>query len=195
MARLKARGRTCQVEAVREYDAATLQAAHDRYEASYKPDYIAGSDPALTVWERSTRRLMSDGVILEKRDVRFRPSPLLTWEDPQGRRYSYGWKVHGKLKAGLTAADFVRAYQAPRKSGKPSPWTVQDFGARGGPVTKVISLARITRAIESGESRGFCLACGADAYGVEPDATGYPCESCGKLEVYGAEEVLIQVAS
>jgi predicted RNA-binding Zn-ribbon protein involved in translation (DUF1610 family) len=46
--------------------------------------------------------------------------------------------------------------------------------------------------IESGEdSTGICRACGEEAYGVEPDAVKYKCESCGEREVYGAEEILI----
>ena len=38
---------------------------------------------------------------------------------------------------------------------------------------------------------GFCDACGAEAYGVEPDARNYTCEACGAHEVYGAEELVI----
>lgn len=38
---------------------------------------------------------------------------------------------------------------------------------------------------------GFCLACGAEAYGVEPDARKYPCESCSAPKVYGLEELAI----
>lgn len=38
---------------------------------------------------------------------------------------------------------------------------------------------------------GWCLACGNEAYGVEPDARKYPCESCGEKAVYGAQEALI----
>ena len=44
------------------------------------------------------------------------------------------------------------------------------------------------------EDPGFCLACGAEAYGVEPDARRYKCENCGATEVYGAEELLICIA-
>ena len=40
-------------------------------------------------------------------------------------------------------------------------------------------------------STGFCLSCGDDQGGCEPDARKYPCESCGKRAVYGAEEVLL----
>ena len=40
-------------------------------------------------------------------------------------------------------------------------------------------------------NRGFCLACGSEAYGVEPDAQGYTCECCGLPKVYGMEELLM----
>ena len=42
---------------------------------------------------------------------------------------------------------------------------------------------------------GFCIACGAEAYGVEPDARKYECEECGKPKVYGAEELLMMVGA
>jgi len=38
---------------------------------------------------------------------------------------------------------------------------------------------------------GFCLACGAEANGVEPDARQYECESCGVSKVYGLEELVM----
>ena len=41
------------------------------------------------------------------------------------------------------------------------------------------------------DNPGFCLSCGADADGVEPDASGYECEVCGEFAVAGAEEILI----
>ena len=41
---------------------------------------------------------------------------------------------------------------------------------------------------------GFCIECGDQAYGVEPDARRYRCESCGARAVYGAEELLIRGA-
>ena len=41
---------------------------------------------------------------------------------------------------------------------------------------------------------GFCVECGDQAYGVEPDARRYRCESCGASAVYGAEELLIRGA-
>ncbi len=44
------------------------------------------------------------------------------------------------------------------------------------------------------DNPGFCLACGADADGCEPDARRYECEACGEKQVYGAEELVMVVA-
>ena len=41
---------------------------------------------------------------------------------------------------------------------------------------------------------GLCLGCGAEAHGVEPDARRCECESCGEPQVYGVEELLMEVA-
>jgi hypothetical protein len=54
-----------------------------------------------------------------------------------------------------------------------------------------VSLEQVMQAIEDGEYAGFCLACGAEHYGVEPDARKYECEECGEPQVYGAEEILM----
>lgn len=59
---------------------------------------------------------------------------------------------------------------------------------------KKVSLARVVKAVEADDNSGFCMACGAKAHGVEPDARNYKCESCGKPEVFGAEELLLYMA-
>lgn len=38
---------------------------------------------------------------------------------------------------------------------------------------------------------GFCLACGTEAEGVEPDARKFHCAACGEFKVYGLEELLM----
>jgi hypothetical protein len=53
------------------------------------------------------------------------------------------------------------------------------------------TLEQIMAAVEADDCLGFCVACGEMAYGVEPDACEYECESCGASKVYGAEELLI----
>lgn len=42
-----------------------------------------------------------------------------------------------------------------------------------------------------GEYRGMCLACAAEAHGVEPDARGFLCEECGAEKVYGLEQLVL----
>jgi len=49
----------------------------------------------------------------------------------------------------------------------------------------------VEESMESCSNPGFCVACGEDADGCEPDARKYECECCGKKAVYGAEELLL----
>jgi hypothetical protein len=144
-------------------------------------------DGELTTWERITKVYMSDGKVMSKLDVRFKPSTF----EPHGRNYSYGWKIAGTKKAEVTMQAYeemvkrqIAIITKPDYNGK---WVI----VNGGPAPVVISQARILRAVESGDSIGFCKACGEETEGVEPDARGYRCESCGMHEVYGAEEMLV----
>jgi hypothetical protein len=44
------------------------------------------------------------------------------------------------------------------------------------------------------DNPGFCLVCGCEVDGVEPDARHYRCEACGADAVFGAEELLLAIA-
>ena len=44
-------------------------------------------------------------------------------------------------------------------------------------------------------SLGWCRKCGEGACGVEPDARGVECESCGAREVCGAAEMIAEAES
>ena len=72
------------------------------------------------------------------------------------------------------------------------------IGDRKMNVHKSITIDRVCQAIEEAQisldNPGFCLACGEDADGCEPDARKYHCESCEADMVYGAEEILIMLA-
>jgi predicted amidophosphoribosyltransferase len=61
-----------------------------------------------------------------------------------------------------------------------------------------VTAKRVARAVErsmsSLDNPGFCIECGAEVDGVEPDARKYICECCGSPGVYGAEELLIMIA-
>lgn len=52
----------------------------------------------------------------------------------------------------------------------------------------------VERGLCSLDNPGFCLACGAEADGCEPDARNYECECCGEHAVFGAEELMLQIA-
>lgn len=41
------------------------------------------------------------------------------------------------------------------------------------------------------DNPGFCVSCGAEVDGCEPDAREYECDCCGDMAVYGAEELLL----
>ena len=43
------------------------------------------------------------------------------------------------------------------------------------------------------DNPGFCIECGAEQEGVEPDAREYVCEACGAKAVYGCEDLLFEV--
>ena len=62
----------------------------------------------------------------------------------------------------------------------------------------LLTIDQITEAVERQmttlDNPGFCLECGAEVDGCEPDARGYECECCGARAVYGAEELLICAA-
>lgn len=45
--------------------------------------------------------------------------------------------------------------------------------------------------VRADEDVGICTQCGAETTGVEPDARGYECETCGAHAVCGAEELLL----
>jgi len=46
----------------------------------------------------------------------------------------------------------------------------------------------------STDNPGFCLACGNEAEGVEPDAEDYECEACGEKQVFGCFTLLLEIA-
>lgn len=62
---------------------------------------------------------------------------------------------------------------------------------------KSVTQARIHRLAKKSmfglESPGLCVACGAEADQVEPDAEGYTCEYCDEPKVYGAEQLLFLI--
>ena len=57
-----------------------------------------------------------------------------------------------------------------------------------------VTIEQIVEAVEADDCLGFCIACGAEAFNVEPDARNYECEGCGARQVFGAEELLLMAS-
>lgn len=63
---------------------------------------------------------------------------------------------------------------------------------------KSITLEKITDAVRRQlfglDNPGVCIECGNEQEGCEPDARNYECESCGERQVFGAAELLMEIA-
>lgn len=60
-------------------------------------------------------------------------------------------------------------------------------------VTLELVQAAVERHDTTLDDPGFCVACGHECDGVEPDAREYECEVCGCHTVYGAEELFMEM--
>jgi PHP family Zn ribbon phosphoesterase len=55
-------------------------------------------------------------------------------------------------------------------------------------------VAAANKAMKGLASPGFCVKCGKEYNGIEPDARKYPCAKCGSASVYGAEELVLMLS-
>lgn len=64
-------------------------------------------------------------------------------------------------------------------------------------IHRSVTIDRVFEAVKrqhsSLDNPGFCVACGEEADGCEPDAERYECECCGKRAVYGAEQLMFAI--
>ena len=60
-------------------------------------------------------------------------------------------------------------------------------------ITEARVLEACERCMTSLDDPGFCLACGNEQGGCEPDARRHRCEACGEFQVYGAEELALMI--
>ena len=65
-----------------------------------------------------------------------------------------------------------------------------DIGEVHNSVTPDRVVDAVHREMTSLDNPGFCVACGHEQGGCEPDAREYECEACGERKVYGATELL-----
>ena len=52
----------------------------------------------------------------------------------------------------------------------------------------------VERRMTSLDDPGFCVVCGEEQGGCEPDMRRGTCEHCGACAVYGADELLLRLA-
>jgi len=61
-----------------------------------------------------------------------------------------------------------------------------------------IDMDRIANAVERQQfgldNPGFCIKCGEEQEGCDPDSIKIKCETCGANTVYGAEILLMEIA-
>jgi hypothetical protein len=62
-------------------------------------------------------------------------------------------------------------------------------------ITEEVVVGAVEREMTSLDNPGFCLICGFEAGGCEPDARNYECESCGAEQVFGAQELLLHLVA
>jgi hypothetical protein len=63
----------------------------------------------------------------------------------------------------------------------------QEHWHRG--ITLEVVMDAVERQMYSPDNPGFCLICGEETDGCEPDAEYYNCDSCGSDHVFGAEAI------
>jgi len=62
-------------------------------------------------------------------------------------------------------------------------------------ITQEMVLDAVKRQMFGLDNPGFCVACGEESEGCEPDATNYPCDYCDKRQVFGAEELMMHMVA
>ena len=58
-------------------------------------------------------------------------------------------------------------------------------------LTSDVIVAAVKRQMFELDNPGFCIKCGAEVDGCEPDARNYYCEECDQHTVFGAQELLL----
>ncbi len=62
-------------------------------------------------------------------------------------------------------------------------------------ITEDVIVEAVERAAYSLDNPGFCISCGEEMDGCEPDMEKGTCEICGGPFVYGAEQLLLMTVA
>ena len=66
------------------------------------------------------------------------------------------------------------------------------IGKQTGKKYVVQSIDTLMESAETDGTTGYCIFCGSEADGIEPDAGKCECAECGRDGVYGAEELILR---
>lgn len=61
-------------------------------------------------------------------------------------------------------------------------------------LTDDVIMEACERRYSSLDNPGFCVSCGLEHDGIEPDAMDYECVGCGEFDVFGVEELMLEIA-
>jgi len=153
---------------------------------------VGENDIHLTIRGEFQEILWSGGIPLEGKFVD--PDHVLdliakgwvgVWVEEAGRNPHYSKEYHratGILMPREEGADPGPRKKAPRKSPRQWAATNEDL---------VMETAQ-ENMFGGGNTSGFCVACGMEN-DCEGDARGHPCEGCGEMAVYGADELMMEL--
>ncbi len=58
-------------------------------------------------------------------------------------------------------------------------------------ITEATLVAAVERRMTGLSNPGFCLVCGHEQDGCEPDARNYKCDACGEDQIFGSDDLLL----
>jgi len=68
---------------------------------------------------------------------------------------------------------------------------MKSYKTKTGVIQYKQNLQKLLKHCKDDDDSGYCLACGEEAYGVDPDARKATCESCKAPKVYGCQELIL----
>lgn len=165
---------------VRDYVDIGSAPANEEGTAVGSPDYYEKAQPECTRFLNLIRKTFGDEP--EGAHLAVVPNP-----HDFGTYYSVVCHYNTDFEA-------ARDYAFRCEDEAPTEWPDEDPSAAAPkPEPVKLNMDLVMAAVEDDDGTGFCLACGAQASGCEPDARDYQCDSCGEKRVFGAMEVLLMV--
>lgn len=137
----------------------------------------------LTYWQEAGKSSTPVVVMRQNQMIGLiMPIAKMDTQAAQKREKRENKKYRQALKDGVPEVDYHGQIASQRDNRKP-------YRHSDGRMRFPISM--IESAVFGNDHLGFCLQCGGERDGCEPDASKYECFDCGTCNVYGAENVVI----